>query len=129
MNKKPVCMCCAVKIKQNTQRLFDEFSYFFFLDYIYKYKYFVLSNSVKCNLCKFSVAYIAGYKSTMYYSLKLIFFLFKAKSCFSILLFCYLLPTIKLTKHYMFSAASIESVCLNWMLSFALFVFIVAFYL
>ena len=29
MNKKPVCMCCAVKIKQKTQRLFDEFSYFF----------------------------------------------------------------------------------------------------
>ena len=29
----------------------------------------------------------------------------------------------------MFSAASIESVCLNWMLSLALFVFILAFYL
>ena len=27
--KTSVCMCHAVKIKQKTQRLFDEFSYFF----------------------------------------------------------------------------------------------------
>ena len=29
MNKKPVCVCCVVKIKQKTRHLFDEFSYSF----------------------------------------------------------------------------------------------------
>ena len=29
MNKKPVSLCCVVKVKQKTQRVFDEFSYSF----------------------------------------------------------------------------------------------------
>ena len=54
----------------------------------------------------------------------LLSFLFKFKSCFSILFFA---ANYKANKHYMSSAASIESVCLNWMLSLVLFVFILAF--
>ena len=62
-------------------------------------------------MCKFSFAYIAACKSTTYYSFKFIFF-------FS-----------NLNLYYMPSAASIESVYLNWMLSLVLFLFISAFYL
>ena len=59
------------------------------------------------------------------------FFLFKLKSCFSILSFaanymyyanyviCSQQPGYN---HFMFSAASIESACLNWMLILVLFV-------
>ena len=82
---------------------------------------FVLSNSVKYNSCKFSVAYVAGSKSNTYYSFKFIFFLFKFKSCFSILLF---VANNKAKKHYMSSAASTESVYLNWILSLIIIFFI-----
>ena len=55
---------------------------------------FVLSNSVKYNSCKFSVAYITGCKSNTYYSFKFIFFFSNLNLVF---LFYYLQPTIKLT--------------------------------
>ena len=85
---------------------------------------FILSNSVKFNLCKFSVAYIASCKSTIYYSFKL-FFLFKQKSCFFILLFA---ANYKVNKYYMSVTPSIESVYLNWMISILLYVFPLALY-
>ena len=50
MNKEPVtsvCMCCAEKIKKKTQRLFDEFSYFFKLQWC---------RNLTC-LCKFLEVY------------------------------------------------------------------------
>ena len=34
MNKKLVCMCYAVTIKQKTQRLFDEFFEYLVMSYI-----------------------------------------------------------------------------------------------
>ena len=61
---------------------------------------FVLSNIVKCNLSKFPVSYIAGYKSTPYYSFKLLdsfFFLLKTKSYFPIFLFA---ANYKVNKNY-----------------------------
>ena len=77
--------------------------------------FFVLSNIVKCNLCKSYIAYIADCKSTTtYYSFKFIIFAFKIKYYFSIFLFA---ANYKVKKHCMSSAGSIKSVCLIWMLS------------
>ena len=98
--------------------------------YIYIYIHihlFVLSNSVNyCNLCKFLLLIQLAVNLPPTAHLNLFFFFSHLNFFFP---FYYLLfaANYKANNHYMSSAASIESVCLNWMSNLVLLVFILVF--